>query len=783
MIGAGIFLLAGRALELTGPAAMLSFIGAGIVCAMTAASTAELATGMPKSGGDYYFVSRALGPMFGAISGIGIWLSLTFAIAFYLVGMGEYVLQVFNRLGERFELLEPLMATPVPIAAAVGGILLVILNVVGAKQSGRAQMIVVFALMGILGILTAGGLLNVELGNLTTDFIAEPREDGTGGWTQILSTTALVFVSFLGFVKIAAVSEEIKDPGTNLPRTLIGSVLIVTALYVLVLVMLGGMFPQQEIAALDDPLSAAGDVIFGPLGALAVIAAGLLATVSSANASVLAASRINLAMARDKMAPGFFSKIHNTFLTPHRAILVTGILALIFITLDDLELLAQIASVLQLYSYAALNIGCVILRAADPDWYRPAYRAPGFPFVQLFAAAACLVIIILSEPLSILAVIALIVLSLAWYFVVARDNIDITHSIPFLRERWKSIGLAAFFYEPTSEVAQELEDAAPKPVAKRPIEPYSQRRIAVAVANPEHERDLLKMGRLIARGDEGPGEVFGLHVVRIPMQTTLDAARSQLEEQDSVRRIRGLIDELNDESAGDDTRAQIEAHPTVAHDPFTVLQGETMNIGGDMLLMGWEGGFNIGRIYESPVQGLIRDATCDMALFKDRGLDPLDTILLPWGGGVHARLGLEIAARIARSTGATIQLLRVVKPDVDVEAEQQRVVGAVNEIVEDVVEEGEVNVDYHIQRADRVTDGIRNQMSAEPADLVIIGASREWKMRNVLFGAIPDVIADQAPCSVLMVRRYLPKHWSFGATEKIKQIREDAGFTTSPEEE
>ena len=775
MIGAGIFLLASRALELTGPSAILSFVGAGLVCAMTAASTAELATGMPKSGGDYYFVSRSLGPMFGAISGVGIWLSLTFAIAFYLVGMGEYVIQVFHQLGERFAMLEMLTRVNGPvIPAMVGGALLALLNVIGAKQSGRTQFYIVIVLVAILGIFTTVGFVHVEPANLIPF-----RTDGT---MPIFETTALVFVSFLGFVKIAAVSEEIKDPGVNLPRTLIGSVLIVTILYVSILVVMGGMWP--DISEASDPLSAAGEIMFGPLGGVAIIAAGLLATISSANASILAASRINLAMARDRMAPGIFAKIHKTFLTPHRAIFITGVLAMIFITLDDLALLAQIASVLQLYSYAALNIGCIILRAADPDWYEPSYRAPGYPFMQIFAAGACLTIIALSDPISIVAVVALIIFSLAWYFVVARNNVDIKHSIPALKERVQSIGLiSAFFYTPTEKPGAEPEVTSAPIVAKRTIEPYSARRIAVALANPEHERALLRLSMLIARGDEAPGEVYGLHVVRVPIQTTLEAAETRMEDQDSVQRIRALIEDVESKDSDDEGRPRLSAHPTVAHDPFAVLQGETTQLGGDMLLMGWEGGFNIGRIYESPVQGLIRDATCDMGMLKDRGLDIIDDVLLPWGGGVHARLGLEIATRIARNTGATVNLLRVVKPEVDVEAEEKRIIQSVTEIVDEVVDRGEVDVVYHVQRANRVTEGIKNQLDASPADLVIIGASREWKMRNVLFGAIPDVVADQSPCSVLMVRRYLPEHWSFTATERIKSIREGAGFTTSPEEE
>ena len=121
MIGAGIFLLSGVAITLAGPGAVFSYIIAGVICIITAASAAELATGMPTSGGDYFFVSRSLGPAFGAISGIGIWLSLTFAISFYLFGLGEYL--------HDFLPISPLWG------AVIGGFGLTVLNVVGAKES------------------------------------------------------------------------------------------------------------------------------------------------------------------------------------------------------------------------------------------------------------------------------------------------------------------------------------------------------------------------------------------------------------------------------------------------------------------------------------------------------------------------------------------------------------------------------------------------------------------------------------------------------------------------
>ena len=90
-------------------------------------------------------------------------------------------------------------------------------------------------------------------------------------------------------------------------------------------------------------------------------------------------------------------------------------------------------------------------------------------------------------------------------------------------------------------------------------------------------------------------------------------------------------------------------------------------------------------------------------------------------------------------------------------------------------------VRYHIRQADSIVDGLRVALEREQNDLVIIGASHEWTVRTVLFGTIPDLIADMAPCSVLMVRRRLPENWAIKATTRFKRIKESVGMTSSPE--
>ncbi|NGP75220.1 amino acid permease [Balneolaceae bacterium YR4-1] len=759
MIGAGIFLLAGVALELTGPAAIFAYLISGIICIITASSAAELATGMPTSGGDYFFVSRSLGPALGAISGVGIWLSLTFAISFYLFGLGEYLSQ--------FLPLTPFWG------ALLGGVLLVILNIVGAKESGRTQVVVVLTLFAILGGFSFVGFFNIETANFNPFF---PM-----GVDPIYTTTALVFVSFLGFVKIAAVAEEIKEPSKNLPRALIGSVALVTVLYMVILLVIAGIFPQSTIREVRDPLTTAARQMLGGAGGIAIIFAGLLATLSSANASIMASSRINLAMARDRMVPNWLSKIHEKLLTPYRAILLTGILAISFLLIESLEDLAKIASVLQLYSYAALNIGCVVLRAADPDWYKPSYRTPGNPFGQILAAIGCLGVIVYSGPFAQIAIVVLILASLAWYAVWGRGKVEIDHAIPRFKERWKEHGWSLFMLPTEEAEAEEVQEEIP---SMRPLNTNKPRHVVTALANPEHESDLLRLAQFISAGKEDAGIVEGMHIIHVPYQTPISTIREKLEQKPSIqRKIDAILEHSGSQKLAikdsyqtlldnTDFRSVTEA----AHDVFGAMVTETESRKADMLLMGWQGGFSVGRIYNSPIQRVIKNLKADIGILKDRGLDNVKSILIPWGGGLHAWLGLELAVRIARVHNAELKILRLVKEGTDMDAERESLLETIDPLVADFD-----RLRLEIRQADDVTSGIMSDFENESHDLVIIGASREFGIRNVLIGTIPDIIADRAPCSVLMVRRFVSEHWKVKASEGLKRFKENLGLDTSPE--
>jgi amino acid transporter/nucleotide-binding universal stress UspA family protein len=755
MIGAGIFLLAGVALELTGPAAALSYVTAGFICVLTAASAAELATGMPTSGGAYYFISRAFGPWAGSVAGIGTWLSLTVAISFYLYGLGEY-----------FAYFLPL--TPF-WGAVAGGLILTALNVWGAKESGRTQVGIVMVLVGILAVFVIGGLFHLEPRHLHPfmPFGTEP----------IFGTTALVFVSFLGFVKIAAVAEEVREPAKNLPRALIGSVVVVTFLYLLIVLIIGGVFPQETIGEVRDPLTAAARLFFGGAGAVAIIVAGLLATASSANASIMASSRVNLAMARDRLVPYWLSAIHARLLTPHRAILLTAGSAGLFLFVRSLEDLAKIASSLQLLIYAALNLAVIALRGADPEWYRPDFRTPGYPLTQLVGAAGCLVIIAYSGPYAKLAVGGLVVISLVWYLVWGRSRVRIEHGVAALRARWSALGARALFpppHPPEPEMVPAVRRKEP-----RMTETRTPRQLTVGLAAPEHEADLIQLARYVATGQNEGGRVTGIHLQPVPLHTPLDVARERHPERTFLEAtILQEAEAMEQVDVGERpplamTWTQVKSD--FAHDVADALVVETERHDSDMLLIGWQGRFDLGQLLEHPVQRVMANVKADLAVFKDRGLLEPERILVPWGGGVHARLGLEVALRIGRATGADVDVLRVVKPQVDPEEESRSVLAVIDEVIE-----GDIDVGLHVRRNDSVVDGIVDEVHEHGHHLAVVGASRESRLRQVFFGSIPDKLADALPCSVLMVRRHLPERWTVRFGESVRSLRERAGLSSSP---
>ncbi|SMO91469.1 APC family permease [Gracilimonas mengyeensis] len=413
MVGAGIFVFPGIAGGDAGPAAMISFLLAGTIAMLVALCTTELATAMPQSGGGYYFASRTFGPFAGTLIGIGQCVGLVFASSFYLMGFGEYAGDLMNRLG--FSL-----GDPVVLIALGTALFLTVVNLIGTEGAGKLQNGVVIVLTGILTVLFGYGALEA-LGVIGSANMPEPF--APKGYFPILTTTALIFTSYLGFVQIATVAGEIKEPQKNLPKALIGSVAIVTILYILTLFVSTSLFDAEKLSSFGETATVeVAQAIIGNVGGIVVMGAGLLATLSSANASILSSSRAIYALSADSLVPSGISKVNASFGTPHRALFIVGLSIATLTLFGHIEVLAEVASLLHLVLYGTICLALISLRKKNPVWYAPTFRISGAPLLPFMCALSCFGLIAFMQPISIIIGAAVLAVSALWYLLYARGS-------------------------------------------------------------------------------------------------------------------------------------------------------------------------------------------------------------------------------------------------------------------------------------------------------------------------------------------------------------------------
>ncbi|WP_137289010.1 APC family permease [Natronorubrum halophilum] len=413
MIGAGIFVFPGLAAGRAGPAAAGSFAIGAAVALLVALPTSELATAMPKSGGGYYFISRGLGTLAGTVVGLSLWFGLVFATAFYLVGFGYYAVDTLTELGVTIG-----AGFVIPIALLFGAGFTV-LNVTGTENAAKLQNGIVALLLSILvAFLAYGGLDSVGL-------VGEPgasEQFAPFGAMPVLTTAALVFTSYLGFAQVATVAGEMKDPGRNLPLAMVGSVLIVGVLYVVTIFVATSAFGSEALADFGETaMVEVGRHYLGAAGAFAIVFGGLLATMSSANASVLSTSRAIYAVSRDALLPRRASRINLRYGTPHVALGLAGGPILVLTATGRVELLAEVASFLHLIMYGLICVALLALRRNEPEWYDPEFRVPGYPVVPALGAVCSFALIGFMQPASQVVGIAIMITTAGWYAYYARD--------------------------------------------------------------------------------------------------------------------------------------------------------------------------------------------------------------------------------------------------------------------------------------------------------------------------------------------------------------------------
>jgi nucleotide-binding universal stress UspA family protein len=278
--------------------------------------------------------------------------------------------------------------------------------------------------------------------------------------------------------------------------------------------------------------------------------------------------------------------------------------------------------------------------------------------------------------------------------------------------------------------------------------------ILVPVANPLTAESLIKMAVTLGRAREA-STLAALSVVKIPGATPLELAQEALDRQENGRKV--LLKQVADyaHEQGVPVRSLLRAARGISSGILGVAEARG---GVGLILMGWRGQLATQRVAGSVVKDVVRGAQCDVAVLRDRGMRDIKRAVVPVGSGPHARLALRLAWDIVRAKGGSLTALRILPEAVEVDMEVE--MDVLRQLVEDVLGGIPEKVTFSLKRNDSVVGGIlaeSTQVADEAGyDLIAIGASEEWFLKNLLFGSVPDQVADGVPCSVLMVRKYEP---------------------------
>ncbi len=401
MISSGLFVLPGLAYYYAGPAAIAAYVLAGILILPALFSKAELTTAMPKAGGDYYFIDRSLGHMAGTIAGIAAWVSLSVKTAFAFVGIKVFL-----------EVLVPGVDSLVITMAAL--VFFTFLNLRGASHAGRAQVLMVIGLLAILLVFSI-------LGNLHTD-ASRMVPFAPGGFKGILEATALIFVAFGGLTKAASVAEEASNPKRDIPLSMITSLAVVTFLYFTAVTVCVGTLDGAILADSKTPLSDAAQTFAGNTGFIVLALAAVFAFLSTANAGIMASARFPMAMSRDRLIPSVIGKIGAKRGTPWFAIVLTSVFIGAMLFLDFVRLV-KMASAMQIFLFMLTNIVVIVMRESRIHTYRPSFKSPLYPWMQIAGAATMFMLLVMIGMEALIACSIVVFGGSIWYFLYSRKRV------------------------------------------------------------------------------------------------------------------------------------------------------------------------------------------------------------------------------------------------------------------------------------------------------------------------------------------------------------------------
>jgi amino acid transporter/nucleotide-binding universal stress UspA family protein len=689
MVGSGIFILPALAMKLAGPAVVLAYLLAAIVVLPAALSKSEMATAMPEAGGTYVYIERSMGPLLGTIAGIGTWFSLSFKSALALVGGAPYIVLLLDL---------PVMPVAIGLAAV-----LIAVNLTGAKQTGRMQVVIVSVMLAAMGWFVVG-----SVGSIEPVRFSGFTDKGVGG---ILAATGFVFVSYAGVTKIASIAEEIENPSRNIPLGMLGSLAFTTLLYVLVVVVLVGAAPTDNLAGSVTPVADVAQATLAQPGVVAVVAAAILALISTANAGLLSSSRYPFAMSRDSLAPETLSHISERFNTPTLAIALTGAFMIVLIVGVPITDIAKLGSAFKILVFTLINVALIAFRESDVEGYDPDFTDPLYPYSQGFGIIAGVVLLTQMGTIPLIGAALIIVGSVAWY-------------LGYVRNRVQREGVAV----------DEFRRRAGERAVERTRSTFAETDdydVLVAVTDetgPTQQDTLAHLATDIA--SQRAGSVTVVQFDRVPDQLPLDPATE----------IQSAADEAFEEqmaSLDESTDVPVEYGEIVSHDIRHSVVNFADDHGADLLVVGEDSAGLWDRLFGSDTDWMIQHTPCDVLLVNASEVAAHGEVALVTDEGPFQPVKVELANALASATDARLALVQGVPTGASDERRD-----TIRRYHDELTDLCRVPVDSRIVEGQNPVD---LASSADSADLVVVqtsGSPTTARRREALLEAIesPTVV-------------------------------------------
>jgi len=700
-IAAEIFVLTGHAARISGPASILAVIIGGLLSFSIAFNYSELATVYPETGGAMTYVREAWGSgllsfLIGSMDAI----SSTFYCALSAIGF-SYSLSIFF--------------PSIPIVPAAISVILVftVLNIRGVSNVGNAQIILGSILLSIFGIYIIYGFVSPNGFSLPT-FLPQGNlfiyDTPFKNFSSVMKTIALVYAAYVGFEVIADDAEEVRRPEKNIPIAILVSLGLITLIYSSTMAVTLGTVPWQQLANSETALTDSISRFLPGIGVSLMAIAGILATLTSINSSMLSATRESFTLARDGVWPNALSRI-NRFRAPFLAILFIGVVSSLITIIGVVDFLSFITSAGYLFVLFFSNLAMIRLRKKFPSINRP-FKAPFFPLTPILASFTCLIVIIFSDLQPLLFTAGIILLFALYYF-----------------------GRIAY----ASWQEKRQKEVLP-----------GDFRLIVPVINGSASDNLMSLASILAQAEQDiniclltvvtPSVRKGGSAASSPLVSKLHAQKQRVLEKfihyAVERNVPMYTKMVTSASIADAIQQDVEAH----HNTKLVLINRPER-------------FLPSHLSKEAARKILDETKTNIGVMVDRGLKKIETIMVPVGGGVHSRLAIHLANDIAVQENAHVDYIRVLPAARDQEYFDDEMANLQESVITEL---GEMprNANLRVLFSDQVAQALVEEAETSGYNLIISGLSAGFGGSENLFGLVADDIAEHAPCSVLVVKRH-----------------------------